>query len=447
MVLQDNLIAHWELNSDLSDAKNNGDLIATKPVEYLDGGVYLDGYCCLNTPTNILGSDVNSPYTIGVQVKNLVAMNVHSGLLLTGNGGSGVGALCTGIINNSSNTEWVLANGLGDSYSRTITIDSTNWTDVVYIYDGTKTKVFLNGVMASETNGNSKKNTPLVLGGYNNTGSYFGYTQGYFKNLVVYNDAVPVDKISKIFDYKEERKLTIHKTLKENLKQTVDAGTKQLHLTEDGGFYTYDKDGNLVQIGHDHENKDILEKLTLGTNGELLFDGKTIEVDVDLTEYMKISEYASAINQGSVAKADKALEIDGVKQAHPLMYYGTDNNGNIGFHYIPFDKTNSNGQMEQRVILNAKANETYTIDSVNDLSDGKVLVQAYKFVQGEQNVIRTIKEFNNSNSENFYYDKTNILFNDGCSIRNTFEVNVSQNGQIYKTNTINKAEFSEFKFV
>lgn len=122
-----------------------------------------------------------------------------------------------------------------------------------------------------------------------------------------------------------DKKLTIHKTLKANLKQTVDAGIKELHLTEDGGFYTYDKDGNLVQIGHDHEHKDVLDKLTEDSNGNLLYNGKEISTGGASTtggsnvkrEKLKITangitEITTDIVMEDISKVDFYISVNGL---------------------------------------------------------------------------------------------------------------------------------------
>ena len=57
----------------------------------------------------------------------------------------------------------------------------------------------------------------------------------------------------------------------------------------------------------------------------------------------------------------------------------------------------------------------------NKLND--LIIQAYEFTQGEQDVVTTLKEFNNADSSNFYYDKDNVVFTEnGCKIKNEYEV-------------------------
>lgn len=200
------------------------------------------------------------------------------------------------------------------------------------------------------------------------------------------------------------------------------------------------------------KNPQIQGKLYLTNDNELYrYDGSEYIIisggnstTVDLSDYMKISEYASAINQGSVAKADKALEIDGVKQAQPLMYYGTDNNGNVGFHYIPIDKTASKGNMEQRVILNPSVGEVHYIDSSYDLSDSKIILQAYKFVEGDKDIISTLKQFCNSNKDSFYYNRDTVSFENSAYITKVYDkIPESKNGMYFAP--IRKSDFIQLK--
>lgn len=201
---------------------------------------------------------------------------------------------------------------------------------------------------------------------------------------------------------------------------------------------------------HTHINKEVLDKLSLSSDGKLVFDGQIIEPpkEMDLSPYMEKSIFESELNPGSVKEADTAAKIKSVELAQPLSYYGKNKEGEIGFHYFPITDNGSAGAgIEQRVILDAKMNQSYIVESKNDLSEGMAIVQAYKFVQGEQDVIKTVKAFNNSEKENFYYDESNISFNEtGCAIRNEFDVDVTLNDVLYETSFINKREFHKMKF-
>lgn len=174
--------------------------------------------------------------------------------------------------------------------------------------------------------------------------------------------------------------------------------------------------------------------------------------EIDLTGYLDKETYASKVNVNNVGTADCALQLQGIDYANPLTYYGKDIYGKVGFHEVPEVSSGDSGtgqgaNIEQKVLLDVKQGQTYLIKSKNDMSVGKTIVQAYKFLPGETDVISTVKEFNNGEEENFYCDKDNLVFSEGCSIRTTWEVKVTKNNSLYETDVINKIEFREIKLV
>lgn len=108
---------------------------------------------------------------------------------------------------------------------------------------------------------------------------------------------------------------------------------------------------------------------------------------------------------------------------------------------------NSNGavNLEQKVLLNVESNKKYSIPVKN--SNNKVITQAFKFLQGEQDVVQTVKSFQNSENDNFYYDKNNTKFDDnGCSIKNSFDLEITNNNGLFESPIIKKDEFLELNF-
>lgn len=209
-------------------------------------------------------------------------------------------------------------------------------------------------------------------------------------------------------------------------------------------------DTSIAEYLHEHINKETLDRITIDVDGSLLFDGRKIESEITLeylSNYMKREEFTSDVNVGNVKKSDSALKIDGVENIQPLSYYGKDINGSIGFHILPTSNSEE-GKVEQRVLLNVNSGQIYTIQSDNDLSKSKAIIQAYKYVKGEQDIISTIKEFNNGEKENFFYDENNILFNaDGCSIKNVFGIETTKSVSLYESETINRAEFIKINII
>ena len=170
-------------------------------------------------------------------------------------------------------------------------------------------------------------------------------------------------------------------------------------------------------------------------NGITILGDKTSK-DLGLLD----SSYASDINEGSVKMADN---LSVTMNAQPLQYYGTNNENELGMHYFPIN-TKDNTGLEQRVCLDAKANLIITVDSALDISDNKVIVDCYKFVSGEENVISTIKTFNNTEKDNFFYDEENIEFTDSMHIKKEYELNLTKNNDgFYESEIIDMNKFLE----
>lgn len=89
-----------------------------------------------------------------------------------------------------------------------------------------------------------------------------------------------------------------------------------------------------------HTNLEILEKISQDDNGDITFDGKPLFIDSTILElYMSKADFISATNPTNVKKSDSSLEIEGIKLAEALTYYGKDSNGVIGFHPISNQST------------------------------------------------------------------------------------------------------------
>lgn len=205
---------------------------------------------------------------------------------------------------------------------------------------------------------------------------------------------------------------------------------------------------------HDHDNKEALDKISIDADGFMLFDGKKIEGTPSgeiPNIYLDKETYVSNTNAGNVKKSDTALSIDGVSSASPLTYYGKDVSGAIGFHVLPKSVGSSTGsssgiELKQKVLLDVKSGQSYTILSDVDIADSNLIIQAYKFVKGSQDVISTIKAFNNTEKENFHHDASNVTFGEAsCTIQNKFDVVTTINETLYETNLINKAEFAKIR--
>lgn len=219
--------------------------------------------------------------------------------------------------------------------------------------------------------------------------------------------------------------------------KTLVNGEKQLLVSEIlKSLYVTDGQGGMTKIS------------TGGSNGNVNIDDKNIAedkvysnqktqelIDDVIDKTLDKETYASETNEGAVKYADN---LSVTLKAQPLQYYGTNNENELGMHYFPIN-TKDNTGLEQRVCLNAKANQIITVDSALDISDNKVLVQCYKFVEGEKDIISTIKTFNNTEKDNFFYDEDNIEFTDSMHIKKEHEINSRKNSKgYYETDVIDK---------
>ena len=165
----------------------------------------------------------------------------------------------------------------------------------------------------------------------------------------------------------------------------------------------------------------------------------------DLDDYLDKDTYMSEINEGNVKSADVANSIKGVELAKPYQFFGVDATGESKFQYLPIqgDGQVTQGNFEQRKIVDAKANDVYEIGSVNGLDEYRIFVQAFKFKEGVKNIVSTVKEFNDSHKDSFYYNKENVEFvSDGCGIKNKYSVRVNlKKNDYFISNEINMDEF------
>ena len=165
----------------------------------------------------------------------------------------------------------------------------------------------------------------------------------------------------------------------------------------------------------------------------------------DLKDYLDKDTYMSEVNEGNVKSADVANSIKGEELAKPYQFFGVDATGEAKFQYLPIqgDGQVTQGNFEQRKIVDAKANKIYEIGSLHGLDECKIFVQAYAEIEGQQNIVGTIKEFNNEYKDSFYYNKENVEFvSIGCGLKNKYSVRVNlQKNDYFISNEINMDEF------
>jgi hypothetical protein len=96
----------------------------------------------------------------------------------------------------------------------------------------------------------------------------------------------------------------------------------------------------------------------------------------------------------------------------------------------------------QKTFLNVITNEVLDVPVPNDISQNKVIIEPYKFVPGTDNVIETLKAFDNTDSTDFYYNANNVTFNGIMKIQDEYNLSKSLvSDGVYETEIINKADF------
>lgn len=195
--------------------------------------------------------------------------------------------------------------------------------------------------------------------------------------------------------------------------------------------------------------------LTDGTGGMEKITGSE---DIDTSRLVTKEEFNTTLSiydsdQDGVIDKAKILEgmtendlsqlltiFDAIKSSNPQQYLGTNLENKLGMYYLPINQ-NKRSSLEQKVALNVSNGQIIQIESAIDIEEQKALVQVYKYIEGEQDTVHTLKEFNNANKENFIYSD-NVEFDDTCYIKNKYVLQNTLNDStgLYETK-FNKAEF------
>lgn len=105
--------------------------------------------------------------------------------------------------------------------------------------------------------------------------------------------------------------------------------------------------------------------------------------------------------------------------------------------------------MWQKTYLNVKSGDVLEMTTTTDFIISKTIVQAFKRVEGEKDVIRTVNKFTASEEVDFFYNTDSIEFtneNDGAvKIRDKFSIPMTFNSttNLYESNTIRKSDYIE----
>ena len=130
----------------------------------------------------------------------------------------------------------------------------------------------------------------------------------------------------------------------------------------------------------------------------------------------------------------------------PLQYLGTNKNNKLGLFYFPQTTATKTG-LNQVTTLSVKNGQIVNIDIEG--SPEKFLIQVYKFVAGESNIVEIMKEFNNSDKNNFVYSKDVSFKDNNCSICSLYEnpININLSSQLYESDEIKTNEFLDLESI
>ena len=154
--------------------------------------------------------------------------------------------------------------------------------------------------------------------------------------------------------------------------------------------------------------------------------------------------YASKENDGYVKKSEKAKTLECMEGMKPSNYIGSDINGNVGTFPLPTMETTppSTSNNSQIVKLDVLAGEPCKISLENGEDITTSLVQCYDFKYGEEDVVQTLKVFNNSEKENFYFRKPYVSFDGGMQIKRSFVYPFSRNSNgFYESEVVDVSGF------
>lgn len=167
-------------------------------------------------------------------------------------------------------------------------------------------------------------------------------------------------------------------------------------------------------------------------------------------------DYNSLINKPDTSNSEETkthilTDIYGEEGVHGFRYYNNtlqvQNAEGDWFDVISGGGDSSN--IHQLSFLNVRANDVkyLNLDVGNVFT--KSLIQAYKFIPGQTNIVETLKSFNNADASNFNYNDENVEFTyNGMGIKDTYELKRTKyNDELYITEAFNKDDFYYIKSI
>ena len=157
-------------------------------------------------------------------------------------------------------------------------------------------------------------------------------------------------------------------------------------------------------------------------------------------------EYTNLVNNNNVdyTKFYLVYSDEDINNAKKAMLY----HNNTLYDITNSSEVHTNTEIQQKVSLNVTSTEPIQIYT-NDINN-KLVIDNYKFVEGENDVTSILKEFNNEKESNFIYNNDEITFNNtSMHIKNKYLLtnNLNNDTNLYESDIINKSDFIEISEV
>ena len=188
-------------------------------------------------------------------------------------------------------------------------------------------------------------------------------------------------------------------------------------------------------------SKDNLKVILTDMKNRLINDYNIDKIIIPIS----LEEYTNLVNTSSVdyTKFYLVYSDEDTNNAKKAMIY----HNNVLYDITNSSEAHSNSEIQQKVSLNVTSTEPIQIYT-NDINN-KLVIDNYKFVEGENDVTSILKEFNNGKKSSFFYNNEEINFDDnGINIKNEYKLTDTLNSDgLYESDIINKSDFIEISGV
>ena len=189
-------------------------------------------------------------------------------------------------------------------------------------------------------------------------------------------------------------------------------------------------------------NRDNLINILSNTKNKLINDYNIDKIIIPIS----LKDYTELINNSKVdyTKFYLVYSDEDINSAKKAMIY----HNNVLYDITNSSEAHSNTEIQQKVSLNVTSTEPIQIYT-NDINN-KMIIDNYKFVEGDNDVTSILKEFNNKKESNFIYNNDVVTFNNtSMSIKNEYSLanNLNNDTNLYESHIINKSDFIEISGV